>query len=74
MKVSFYDPVRLNQDLESVQESGEACLAEVGLIILPSVTRKYMEKPFQQLSGRGISMGWSRCQDSANDAPSREPQ
>jgi len=49
VNVCFYDPVRLAQDLETVQESGEACIAEPGLIVIPSVTLEYMQRAIQQL-------------------------
>lgn len=53
VKVCFYDPVRLTQDLETVQESGEVCIAESGLIVVPSVTLDYMRRAIQQLYAKG---------------------
>ena len=74
VKVCFYDPVRLSQDLETMQESGEACLAEAGLIILPSVTREYMEKAIQQLYGRRYFDGLVPLTESPNGVPGGGPQ
>lgn len=51
--VCFYDAVRLSQDLETVQEAGEVCIAEPGLIVLPKVTRDYMERAVKQLYEQG---------------------
>jgi hypothetical protein len=47
--VSFWDPVRLSQDLETGLKFGEICLAEPGLIVLPKVTYEYMQKAIRQL-------------------------
>lgn len=51
--VSFYDPIRLSQDLESASRSGQPCLAEVGLIVLPAVTQVNMEKAVKYLAETG---------------------
>lgn len=40
----FYDPVRLKQDLED-----EGYIAEVGLIVIPEVTKEDMEKTIYSL-------------------------
>jgi hypothetical protein len=52
-KVCFYDPVRLAQDLERGQESGEVCIAEPGLIVVPRVTLHYMERAVARLFKEG---------------------
>jgi hypothetical protein len=52
-KVCFYDPVRLGQDLEREQESGEVCIAEPSLIVIPHVTLQYMQRTVASLSRRG---------------------
>jgi hypothetical protein len=52
--VCFYDPVRLAQDLERAQESGDVCLAEPGLIVVPSVTLQFMERSVEQLFKGGF--------------------
>lgn len=49
VKVCFYEPIRLNQDLETVQKSGEVCIGEPGLIIIPSVTLENMQRAIEQL-------------------------
>jgi len=51
--VSFYDPIRLAQDLESVSRSWQPCLAEVGLIVLPAVTQTNMDKAIKYLGEIG---------------------
>jgi hypothetical protein len=51
--VYFIDPIRLQQDLEAEEELGSTFLAEPGLIVLPSVTRKAMENAVRQLWKQG---------------------
>jgi len=53
VRVCFYDPVRLSQDLEAAQESGEVCIAQPGMIVIPNVTREYMERAVKQLYEEG---------------------
>jgi len=53
VKVCFYDPIRLAQDLETVQASGEVCIGEPGLIVVPSVTLELMQRAVQQLYTQG---------------------
>lgn len=53
IEVSFYDPVRLSQDLASEQESGNVCIADPGLIVVPSVTVQYMREAVRQLQRSG---------------------
>ena len=47
--VFFLDPIRLAQDLEYAVGEGRCCLAEPGLIIVPSVTREAMERAVSEL-------------------------
>ena len=49
----FYDPVRLQQDLETYIEDGEACLAEPGMIVLPEITIEAAERAVAFLWRRG---------------------
>jgi hypothetical protein len=49
--VYFIDPVRLQQDLEAAQPS---MIAEVGLIVLPEITRTAMEAAVTFLAPRGF--------------------
>ncbi len=53
VKLFFYDPVRLAQDLENGLARGAVCIAEPGMIVVPKVTRKYMEKAVNQLFENG---------------------
>jgi hypothetical protein len=53
VKVCFYDPIRLTQDLENALESGEFCVAEPGLIVIPSVTLEHMQHAIEQLYSEG---------------------
>jgi hypothetical protein len=50
--VVFYDAVRLSHDLKSVQESGEVCIGEPGMIIIPTVTLNYMERAYRNSMAR----------------------
>ena len=49
----FYDPIRLAQDLESEMQSGDAFIAEPGLIVIPRVTLAYMEAAVKKLFEKG---------------------
>jgi len=53
INVFFYDPVRLAQDLASDTQSGDAFIAEPGLIIVPKVTLAYMEGAVKKLFEKG---------------------
>jgi hypothetical protein len=52
-EVNFYDPATLAQNLEVGQKSGEVCIGEPGLIIIPSVTVHYMQEAVNQLYREG---------------------
>jgi len=52
-RVTFYDTVRLAQDLEYEVESGRMCIAEPGLIVLPEVTLENMETAIRSLAEDG---------------------
>jgi hypothetical protein len=43
-RVRFYDAARIAQDLDREQKSGDICIAEPGIIIVPRVNRHYMEQ------------------------------
>lgn len=47
--VSFYDPVRLRQDLEAETTQGRPYIAEPGLIIVPEVTVRVIQQAIQLL-------------------------
>jgi thiamine monophosphate kinase len=49
----FYEPKRLYQDLEIELNQEKACVTEPGLIVIPRVTRLYMEKALRQLHQDG---------------------
>jgi hypothetical protein len=51
--VVFYDPVRLEQDLESEAESGRGCIAEPGLIVVPEITLDRMHAAVRLLYADG---------------------
>ena len=42
--LSFWDPVRLAQELEFGQRHGKTYFSEPGLIVVPRVNREYMER------------------------------
>lgn len=52
--VFFYDPVRLQQDLEETAKRGWPILADPGMIVLPEITMVAMENAIQQLCQRGF--------------------
>lgn len=53
VKVFFYDPIRLSQDLEN-SLLPEGYIAEPGMIVIPRVTREYMEKAVNRLFEQGF--------------------
>lgn len=53
MDLFFYDPVRLASDLESILKSGGVCIAYPNMIIIPKVTREYMEAAVKELDEKG---------------------
>ena len=53
IQVSFWDPIRLSQDLETDFGRGEICFAELGLIIVPAVTVDNMKAAIAKLSKEG---------------------
>lgn len=52
--VFFYDPVRLQQDLESEIKFGAPCLAEAGLVVLPEVSVEAAQRAIQHLYQKGF--------------------
>ena len=52
--VVFYDPIRLQQDLDDEAKIGNAFIAEPGLIVVPEVTLDYMHKAVLQLAENGF--------------------
>jgi hypothetical protein len=53
VELCFYDPVRLVQDLETLEQSGEACIGDPGLVVVPRVTVGFMENAANQLYKKG---------------------
>lgn len=53
VRVCFWDPVRLAQDLETDTKHGKTCFAEPGVIVLPSVTVDRMKKAVDELYDNG---------------------
>jgi len=52
-RLLFYDPVRLAQDLEFWQERGEVCIAEPGLVVVPTVNLQSIKKAVSRLYEQG---------------------
>ncbi len=52
--VVFYDPVRLQQDLEVETGEGRAFIAEPGMIVVPEVTLFRMQEAVLRLSQVGF--------------------
>jgi hypothetical protein len=61
--VVFYDPVRLQQDLEVEAGEGRAFIAEPGMIVIPEVTPGRMQDAIERLFHNGFF-----------DAPRSEPE
>jgi hypothetical protein len=55
-KLSFYDPVRLNQEIAAELQK-QAVFAEPNLLVIPSVTRSNIEKAVDYLVESG-NLGW----------------
>lgn len=53
-RVSFYDPVRLRQDLESGAEWRQPFFAEPGLIVVPEVTVEAIRCAVEALAREGF--------------------
>jgi hypothetical protein len=47
--VTFYDPMRLAQDVEASGSYGIPMLAEPGLVVIPEVTREAIERTIPEL-------------------------
>lgn len=58
LPVSFWDPVRLAQDLETDVRLGGTCIAELGMIIIPKVTVENMKAAVQELQQNGFFDRW----------------
>lgn len=52
--VVFYDPVRLQQDLETSAKHGRAFVADPGMIVLPEITLESMHDAVRQLCQEGL--------------------
>ncbi len=52
--VVFYDPVRLQQDLEVEADEGRAFIAEPGMIVVPEVTLARMQDAVERLFQAGF--------------------
>lgn len=48
--VCFFTPSRIAVGLDFIREGGEACMADPGMIVVPTVTRGEMEKAVQYLT------------------------
>lgn len=54
LPLSFWDPVRLAQELESDLKIGKSCLAEPAMIVIPEVTVQNMRAAAVELFQRGF--------------------
>jgi len=52
--VSFYDPTRLQQDLEEETRQGRKFIAEPGMIIIPEIVIELMEAAARRLCDEGF--------------------
>ena len=53
VRVYFWEPRRLAQDLETDLRSGRTCIAEPGMIIIPKVTVANMKAAVEELYHKG---------------------
>lgn len=53
-RVTFFDPVRLTQELEQETGLGRPFVGEPGLIVVPEVTKEYMETAARTLANEGF--------------------
>ena len=53
VRVSFWTPGRLSEDLETDLKWGKKCLAEPGLIVVSNVTLENMRAAVEDLYARG---------------------
>ena len=53
VEVTFVEPARLASDLESTLKSGNCCIADPGMIVIPRITRDHMEAAVQELYKSG---------------------
>jgi hypothetical protein len=51
--LSFWDPVRLQQDLEENLKQGKTAVVEKGLIVVSEVSRENIEKAVRQAFDEG---------------------
>jgi len=51
--LSFYDPVRLSQEIESEINNGKAGFIERGLIVVPEVTKTNIEQAIKLAESEG---------------------
>lgn len=49
VRVGFYDPERIAQDLEKSRGTKGSCVAIPGMIVIPRVTRDHMEGAIREL-------------------------
>jgi hypothetical protein len=53
VRLSFWDPIRLSQDMETETRLGRSCIGEPGLIIVPHVTPDSMLAAVKELYSKG---------------------
>jgi len=52
-ELAFWDPVRLQQDLNEEVRQGKAGVIEKGLIVIPEVTKENIERAIHQAADEG---------------------
>src|SRR5262245_17603060 len=52
--VTFFDPVRLSQDLEEMGRNGEPAFIEPALVVVPEVTREQILRTLPELVRQGF--------------------
>jgi hypothetical protein len=69
--VVFYDPVRLQQDLEVEASEGRAFIAEPGMIVVPEVTLARMQDAIERLFQNGFFDSLRSEPEQGREAPGR---
>ena len=49
LPVTFYDPMRLQQEIDFAFKQGATCFSEAGLIVIPAVTKENMLMAIENL-------------------------
>ncbi|MGO4213023.1 hypothetical protein AB4Y89_02675 [Terriglobus sp. 2YAB30_2] len=60
LPVTFFDPVRLQQEIDFTFKQGATCFSEAGLIVIPTVTKENMLTAIESLNATNDFVGMVR--------------